>query len=368
MHRIHLMWPELDEEMIEAAIQAWQNEKMVMGESVFKFEEEFAKYIGVKHAISTNSGTTALFLALMGSKLKEKSSILTTPFTFIATSNSIIHANMNPKFADINLNNYLLDPMKSEDLIKNEKIDGIMPVHLYGHPVDMDAFMDLKERYNLLLVEDCAQAHGAEWRGKKVGSIGDFGAFSFYSAKNMTVGGDGGMITTNDDDAAEKIRSLRDCGRKDKYTHIYVGYTARLNTANAAIGRVQLKRLDKWNERRREIAKLYRKLLNDVEEIVLPPEDTYGKSVYHLFVIRTKNGEREKLKEFLNKNDIEVGIHYPLANHMQPVYQKLFGFKGGEYPNSEVAAANVLSLPMYPGLKDDEVKYVSEKIREFYGR
>ncbi len=368
MTRIHLMWPELDKEMIEAAIQAWQNEKMVMGESVFKFEEEFARYVGVKHAISTNSGTMALSLALLGSKLKNGSKVLTTPFTFIATSNSIIHANMMPIFADIKLENYILDPQESEKILRKDKVGGIMPVHLYGHPADMDAFMELKEKYNLVLVEDCAQAHGAEWKGKKLGSIGDFGAFSFYSAKNMTVGGDGGMVTTNDDEAAEKIRSLRDCGRKDKYTHIYVGYTARLNTANAAIGRVQLRRLDKWNERRREIADLYCRLLGDVEEITLPPKDTYGKSVYHLFVIRTKNGERDKLKKYLNDNDIEVGIHYPMANNQQPVYQELFGFRGGEFPNSEEAARNVLSLPMYPGLKDDEVKYVSERIKEYYGR
>ena len=368
MSKIHLMWPELDKEMIDAAIQAWQNEKMVMGESVFKFEEEFARYIGVKHAISTSSGTMALSLALMGSKLSNNNNILTTPFTFIATSNAIIHANMNPVFADINLNNYLLDPKNSEEYLKANNTDGMMPVHLYGHPLDMDKFMELKEKYNLILVEDCAQAHGAEWKGKKVGSIGDFGAFSFYSAKNMTVGGDGGMVTTNDDDAAEKIRSLRDCGRKDKYTHIYVGYTARLNTANAAIGRVQLKRLDAWNERRREIANMYRNLLADVEEIALPPEDTHGKSVYHLFVIRTKKGERDKLKQYLNENNIETGIHYPLSNNMQPVYQELLGFKGGEFPNSEEAAKNVLSIPMHPGLKNDEVKYVAEKIREYYGR
>ncbi len=368
MGKIHLMWPELDEEMINAAVDAWHNEKMVMGESVFKFEEEFARYIGVKHAISTSSGTMALFLALVGSQLKEGSKVLTTPFTFIATSNAIIHAAMRPIFADINLGDYLLDPEKSDVVLKTANAGGIMPVHLYGRPVNMDAFMELKEKYGLVLVEDCAQAHGAEWDGKKVGSIGDFGAFSFYSAKNMTVGGDGGMVTTNDDDAAEKIRSIRDCGRKDKYTHIYVGYTARLNTANAAIGRVQLRRLDSWNERRRQIADMYRSLLSDVEEITLPPGDTKGKSVYHLFVIRTKNGEREKLKKFLNNNGIEVGIHYPIANHMQPVYMDLFGFKGGEYPNSEEAAKNVLSLPMYPGLKDDEVKIVSEKVREYYGR
>ena len=370
MNKIPLAMPVIDEEMIDAAMNALQNEMLVMGESVHKFEEDFARFIGTKEAVSTNSGTMALFLATVGAGIEKGDNVLTTPFTFIATSNAVIHAGARPVFSDISLKDYLLDPEKAEERLKKEDVKAIIPVHLYGKPANMDAFMELRERYGIPIIEDACQAHGAYYGSKRVGSIGDFGTFSFYSIKNMTVGGDGGMVTLNDEDIAEKLRSIRDCGRKGKYEHIYVGYTARLNTVNAAIGRVQLKRLDSWNERRRHIASIYRDSLKDVEEIVLPPEDDEkSKSVYHLFVIRTKkDGEREKLMQFLKENGIGVGIHYPMANHMQPVYREMFGFRGGEYPNSEIAAANVLSLPMFPLLKDDEAKYVAEKVREFYGR
>ena len=367
MGKIHLAMPVIDNEMIESAINALQNEKLVMGESVFKFEEEFARYIGTKEAVSTNSGTMALFLSILGTNIEKNKKIITPAFTFIATSNAVIHANRTPILSDIRLEDYLLDPSLTEKRMSGD-VGAVIPVHLYGHPADMDRFMEIKEKYGVKIIEDSAQAHGAEYKGKKVGSIGDFGAFSFYSIKNMTVGGDGGMVTFNNEETAEKLRSIRDCGRKTKYEHVYIGYTARLNTVNAAIGRVQLRKIDSWNERRREIAELYRKELKDVEEIVLPPKDNNTKSVYHLFVIRTKNGERDRLKEYLKKNDIETGIHYPIANHLQPVYRELLGYKEGDFPNSEIAAKNVLSLPMYPLLKDDDVKIVSEKIREYYGR
>ncbi len=368
MAKIHLAMPVIDGEMIEAAVNALQNEKLVMGESVFKFEEEFARYIGTKEAVSTNSGTMALFLSVIGANLKSDEKVITPPFTFIATSNAVLHANRIPVFADIDLSTYLLDPQKTEEILKKERVGAILPVHLYGKPAEMDRFMELKEKYGVTIIEDCAQAHGAIYHGKKVGSIGDFGAFSFYSIKNMTVGGDGGMVTLNDEDIAEKLRSIRDCGRKTKYEHIYVGYTARLNTVNAAIGRVQLKKLDSWNERRREIADIYRRNLGDVEEIVLPPKDDYGVSVYHLFVIRTRNGDRDSLREYLSTSGIETGIHYPIPNHLQPVYRDLLPYKEGDFPASEIAAQNVLSLPMHPLLKDDDVKYVAEKIRAYYRR
>ncbi len=368
MGKIHLAMPVIDEEMIDAAVNALQNEKLVMGESVFKFEEEFARYIGTKEAVSTNSGTMALFLSVVGASLKSEEKVITPPFTFIATSNAVLHANRIPVFADIDLDTYLLDPKKTEEVLKEEKVGAIIPVHLYGKPAEMNKFMELKEKYGVTIIEDCAQAHGAIYYGKKVGSIGDFGAFSFYSIKNMTVGGDGGMVTLNDEDIAEKLRSIRDCGRKTKYEHIYVGYTARLNTVNAAIGRVQLRKLDSWNRRRREIADIYRRHLQDVEEIVLPPGDDDSQSVYHLFVIRTKKGEREDLREYLAKNGVETGIHYPIPNHLQPVYRELFSYKEGDFPNSEIAAKNVLSLPMHPMLHHDDVKFVAEKIREYYGR
>ena len=366
MGKVYLAMPVIDDEMIEVAVNALQNEKLVMGESVFKFEEEFARYIGTKEAVSTNSGTMALFLSVVGASIEKEKKVIAPAFTFIATSNAVIHANMTPALVDISLNDYLLSVEDTEKRLKKGDVGAIIPVHLYGHPADMDSFLDLKEKYGVKIIEDCAQAHGALYRGKKVGSIGDFGAFSFYSIKNMTVGGDGGVVTLNNEDIAEKLRSIRDCGRKTKYEHIYVGYTARLNTVNAAIGCVQLKKLDSWNERRREIADIYRKELRDVEEIALPPEDGNTKSVYHLFVIRSK--DRENLRNYLNEKEIETGIHYPIPNHLQPVYREMFSYKEGEFPNSETAAREVLSLPMHPLLTDDNVKFVAEKIREYYGR
>lgn len=370
MNNIPPARPVMDKEMIENAVYALRNEMISMGESVYKFEEEFARFIGTKEAVSTNSGTMALLLSVIGAGIEKGEKVLTTPFTFIATSNAVIHAGAMPVFADISLKDYLLDPSKAEKELKKGGIKAIIPVHLYGKPADMERFMELKERYGVNIIEDACQAHGAYYGSKRAGSMGDFGTFSFYAIKNMTVGGDGGMVTLNDEDVAKKLRSIRDCGRKGKYEHIYVGYTARLNTVNAAIGRVQLRKLDSWNERRRHIASIYREKLKDVEEIVLPPEDDHdSKSVYHLFVIRTKKeGERDKLREYLKENGIGTGIHYPVANHMQPIYRDMFGYRGGEYPESERAAPNVLSIPMFPLLKDDEVGYVAEKIREFYGR
>jgi len=368
MKKIPLAMPVIDQEMIDAAAEALQNEMLVMGESVHRFEEEFARFTGTKEAVSTNSGTMALFLALKGSEIKSGDRVLTPTFTFVATSNSVIHAGGRPVFADISPDDYLLDPEKAGERLKKGDVKALMPVHLYGKPVDMDRFMELREEYGIPLIEDACQAHGAYYGNRRAGSMGDFGTFSFYSIKNMTVGGDGGMVTLNDEDIAGKLRSIRDCGRKGKYEHIHIGYTARLNTINAAIGRVQLRKLDSWNERRRHLADIYRKSLSDVEEIVLPPEDGKSKSVYHLFVIRTLEGERDRLIGFLKENGVGAGIHYPIANHMQPVYREMFGYEGGEFPDSEKAATSVLSLPMYPLMDDDDAKYVSEKVREFYGR
>jgi perosamine synthetase len=217
MNKIPLAMPVIDDEMIDASVNALRNEMLVMGESVHKFEEEFARFIGTKQAVSTNSGTMALTLAVIGAGIEKGHKVLTTPFTFIATSNAVIHAGAKPVFADISIRDYLLDPEKAEKELKKGDIKGIIPVHLYGKPADMDRFIDLKERYGVKIIEDACQAHGAYYGNKRTGSIGDFGTFSFYSIKNMTVGGDGGMVTLNDEDIAEKLRSIRDCGRKGKY-------------------------------------------------------------------------------------------------------------------------------------------------------
>lgn len=351
--KIPLMNPAFTEEMEDAAICALKSERFVLGESVFKFEEEFANYCGTKYAVAVSSGTSALHLSLLS--LGPARKVITTPMSFIATANSILHAGGVPVFADIEEGTGNIDVEK----LSIDGANGIMPVHLYGQPCEMDKILELKEE-GLTVVEDACQAHGAEYKGKKVGSIGDAGCFSFYPSKNMNVGGDGGMVTTNNEEISEKIRKLRDCGRKGKYEHDVVGYTHRLNTVNAAIGLVQLKYLDEWNKKRAKIAGIYRKLLPDK---ILLAEKGHVKHVYHAFVIKV--AKREKLAEHLRDSGIEVGVHYPLPIPLQPIYRELFDYKEGQFPVAEKFCREVLSLPIYPLLSKDEVEFVCEKINEF---
>jgi perosamine synthetase len=363
---IPLSKPVITSEMINVVIQALQNEKLVMGESVYKYEEELAQYFGVKYAVTTNSGTHALEFALIAIGLKKGDKVITTPFTFIATANSILHSGGEPIFADIKSDTLNIDPNCIKEKL-NSGVKAILPVHLYGYPADMKEIIAIANENNLKVIEDACQAHGAVYNGKKIGTIGSVGCFSFYPSKNITVGGDGGAVVTDDEEIAKTVAKLRDCGRKSKYEHDIIGYTARLNTINAAIGRIQLKYLDQWNEARRKIAETYNRLLSDIEEIILPPSGTLEiKPVYHLYVIRTRY--RDKLKKWLEENGIECGIHYPIPIHLQPIYRKIYGYFGGEYPNSEKASQTVLSLPMHPLLKNDEIKYVSEKIHDFFNK
>lgn len=355
--KIPVAKPPITNKMIEAAIHALQNEFFVMGESVYKFEAEFARYIGTKYAVSVNSGTFALASSLIASGIEKGDKILTTPMSFIATANSVIHAGGIPVFSDIENDTGNIDPNRIK---KNSKdIKGIIPVHLYGNPCDMNKIIEFEEE-GLFVIEDACQAHGAIYKGKKVGGSGDVGCFSFYSIKNMTVGGDGGMVTTNNEEIAEKIRILRDCGRISKYEHSMIGYTARLNTVNAAIGRVQLRYLDEWNEKRRRAAKTYK---DNLPKEVLLREN--GNSVYHIFAIRSN--KRDEIIRHLNENGIATGIHYPIPIHLQPIYKKLFGYKEGYYPISERFSMEVVSLPMFPEITKDEVKFVCEKVGEVVG-
>lgn len=350
---IKLTKPVFTEEMKSAAIEALQNEFFVQGESVYRFEEDFARYIGAKHAVAVSSGTSALSLSMIAMGVEAKDRVLTTPVSFIATANAIIHANGSPVFSDIEKDTGNMDA----DLLKNtESIKGIIPVHLYGNPCNMDKIMELKEK-GLFVIEDACQAHGAEYKGTKAGNIGDIGCFSFYSTKNMTVGGDGGMIVTNNKEIAEKVSRLRDCGRVTKYEHTMIGYTARLNTVNAAIGRIQLKHLETWNKKRIHAANIYRR---NLPADVLLREN--GKCVYHIFGIRSE--KRDEISQYLKENGVSTGVHYPVPIHLQPIYRELFNYKEGEHPVAESFSNEILSLPMYPEITDDEVKFVCEKINE----
>lgn len=359
---IPLAKPVFNKEMERAAIDALWNEHFVLGESVFKFEEEFARYCGVDHAVSVNSGTRALCIALLALEISG-AEVITTPASFVATSNAILHASAMPRFADINLTTYTIDPSKIRSAV-DRKTKAVIPVHLYGYPADIDPIIDAGKR-KLHIIEDACQAHGAFYKNRKVGSLGDVACFSFYPSKNMTVAGDGGMLVTDDEKVAAKAVKLRDCGRESKYVHDVIGYTARLNTVNAAIGRVQLRYLNDWNEKRRRNAQIYDRLLSDVPGLILPPKgNKKTQPVYHLYTVRTKC--RDALKTWLESNGVQCGVNYTLPIHLQPIYKELFGFVEGAFPRSEELCKTCLSIPMYPELTAEEIHFVCEKTHEFF--
>jgi perosamine synthetase len=342
--------PEFTKDMENAAIDALKNEKFVMGESVAKFEEEFARYIGTKYAISVNSGNSALQLSLLSLNIAEESKVITSTNSFIASANCILMTGSKPILCDINYDDGNMD-IKST----NEKPDAIIPVHIYGNPCDLESIKNVSETYKVPIIEDACQAHGAVYEQKKVGSLGDVGCFSFYPTKNMTVCGDGGMVTTNNEEIKNEIESLRDNGRKTRTEHDKLGFTMRLNTVSAAIGRIQLQTLENKNKRRREIASLYKKFLN--EDCMLS-ENPKGVSVYHQIVLKHK--KRDEIFSHLSKNNIGIAIHYPIPIHRQPLYKNL----GYNLPISEKFSNEVVSLPSYPGLEDRDVKVICEKINE----
>ena len=344
---------EFTDEMEEAAVAALRNESFVGGESVSKFEEEFAAYVGTKYAVSVNSGNSALQMSLMALGISNNSKIVTPTNSFIASANCIKMVNAYPILSDIDLKDGSIDIQSI-----NENVDGIIPVHIYGNPCNFDSVKTFAEEQKIPIVEDACQAHGATYKNKKVGSLSDVGCFSFYPTKNMTVGGDGGMATTNNEEISQKITSIRDNGRKTRNEFDKLGFTMRLNTVNASIGRVQLRHLDEKNARRREIVSVYKKNLN--EDCILP-ENEYGKSVYHQIVL--KHEKRDDIRKELTENDIGSAIYYETPIHLQPIYQE-YGYK---LPNSEKFAKEVLSLPSYPSLSNDEILVISECVNKALG-
>ena len=342
---------ELTDEMEEAVINALRNESFVNGESVSKFEEEFARYIGTKYAVSVNSGNSALQLSLMALDIDGNIQKVATPTnSFIASANCIRMTNAQPILTDINARDGGIDVNSI-----TEKVNAIIPVHIYGNPCDFDSVKTFAEEQKIPIIEDACQAHGAIYKNKKVGSLSDVGCFSFYPTKNMTVGGDGGMSTTNNEEIANKIRSIRDNGRNTKNEFDKLGFTMRLNTINAAIGRIQLKHLDEKNSRRREIVSIYKE--NLIEDCILP-ENANGKSVYHQIVIRHEN--RDKIRKELTNNDIGSAIYYEKPIHLQPLYLE-YDYK---LPNSEKFAKEVLSLPSYPSLTNDHLLEICEHVNK----
>jgi len=335
----------------------------ILGPALVNFEKSFAEYNEVKYAFGVASGTDALLLALRAADIKPGDEVITTAFTFFATAEVIAILGAKPVFADIKLDNYNIDP---EDIARKitPRTKAIMPVHLFGLPCNMDPILKLAKEHNLVVIEDCAQAVGSQYKGKKAGSFGDFGCFSFFPTKNLGCCGDGGAIITNREEMAEKIRMLRVHGSKKKYYHEFLGYNSRLDTIQAAILEVKLKHLDEWIESRRSIANFYNSSLRDIV-IQVPEEQIDTFHVYHQYTLRVEN--RDKLVEHLKMKGIGTAIYYPLPLHLQPALKHL-GYKPQTLPNTERACEEVISLPIFPELERREMEEVVNAIREFYAK
>jgi dTDP-4-amino-4,6-dideoxygalactose transaminase len=331
----------------------------ILGEDVLEFERKFAKYNGARFALGVNSGTDALFFSLLSLGISSGDEVIVPVFTYIASAFAVTYTGAKPVFVDINERTYNIDPEKIEKAI-TKKTRAIMPVHLYGQSADMDAITKISKKHGLKIVEDAAQAHGTLYRGKKAGGLGDVGAFSFYPTKNLGAFGDAGMIVTNNEILYEKLKKLRDYGRKSRYEHTSLGYNSRLDSIQAVFLIEKLKMLDQWNQMRIDAAYYYKKLLKGIDGIILPDEERYGKHVYHIFAVRLKN--RDEIQEGLKKSGIASMVHYPVPLHLQGVYKNL-RYKKGDFPIAEKICGQVLCLPIYPHIKREQIEYVCKKLK-----
>jgi dTDP-4-amino-4,6-dideoxygalactose transaminase len=338
--------------------------RFILGDYVEKFEKEFAKYCGVKFAVGVNSGTDALLFSLKALNLSGYE-IITAANTFVATVESIVHAGCKPVLVDVDPDTYNINTHEIKRKITS-KTKAIIPVHLYGQMANMDEILKIAKKYNLYVIEDACQAHGAEYKGKKAGSFGNLACFSFYPSKNLGAYGDGGVIVTNDEKLAETLKKLRDHGSIKKYQHEILGYNSRLDAIQAAILSVKLKHLDKWNRLRIRNANLYNKFLSKIPYVKIPRKLAEAKHVYHLYVIKLEDKSmRDNLRDYLHLKGIECGIHYPIPIHLTEAF-KFLGYQEGDFPITEKCSRTILSLPMYPELKKSEIKYVVEKIKKFF--
>ncbi len=380
----------IKEEADEKVLEILSSAQYIMGENVKEFEKEISEYLGLKHSISVGNGTDALIIALKALGIGEGDEVITTPYTFFATAESISIVGATPVFVDVDIDTYNIDPEKIEEKI-TDKTKAIMPVHIFGQPCDMDSINKIAKKYNLKVIEDACQAIGAEYKGKMIGGISDIACFSFFPTKNLGCAGDGGMIVTNDDKLATICRALRTHGsgadghkayniihniEEDatedesndntvynplKYYNYLIGQNSRLDEIQAAILRIKLRELDKWNNKRRENAIFYNEQLKDTK-LVTPFEDKDVKHVYHLYIIQSEN--RAELVNYLKDNGIATGIYYPVPLHLQKAYKNL-GYKEGDLPNAEYLSHRTFAIPVFPELTDDEKKYIVEKLKEF---
>jgi dTDP-4-amino-4,6-dideoxygalactose transaminase len=377
---------ELKNELVAVFEQALETAAFIGGPMVAGFEEDFGRFCGTRHCVGVGSGTDAVRFALIAAGVKQGDVVVTVPNTFIATAEAITQAGATPDFVDVDERTYNMDPEELRKYLQvrcsvdettgrvfnkrlGKPVTAVVPVHLYGQPADMDPILDLAQRFGLIVIEDACQAHGAEYFSKKknawkkAGSMGKAAAFSFYPGKNLGACGEGGAVTTDDDEIARQVRMLRDHGQSRKYFHDMEGYNGRLDSIQAGILRIKLRHLTVWNERRRECASRYQELLGAAEEgIKLPFEPAWSKAIFHLYVIQVQ--KREELQKHLGEAGIGTGIHYPIPLHLQGAYKSL-GCREGDFPVSEKATAQIVSLPMFPGLTYAQQERIAQQVLEF---
>jgi len=355
-------YAELKGEILPALERVCEKSAFVLGEEVEAFEREFADYCGTPHCVAVSSGTAALHLGLLALGVQEGDEVITSPNTFIATAETITYCGARPVFVDIDPATANLDPTLIERAI-TKRTRAIVPVHLYGRPADMDAIRAIATKHNLLVLEDAAQANGARYRGRRIGSLGQAAAFSFYPPKNLGAYGEGGALTTDDDQIAKFARAARSHGQTARYEHQFVGYNYRMHGFAGAVLRVKLRYLDGWTARRQEVAREYRRLLSGAR-LEMPTDDPRDECVYHQFVIYV--GNRGAVASYLAAQGIETAIHYPKPLHLQQAYSSL-GYPLGTFPHAERACERVLSIPTFPGITAEQIAYVAISIREAVG-
>jgi dTDP-4-amino-4,6-dideoxygalactose transaminase len=347
----------INKEVMPAIRRVLKSGWYVLGDEVNKFEQEFSKYAGTRFGVGVNSGSDALYLAVKALDVSSGDEVITVSHTMISTVDAIARNGARPIFVDVDPSTYVMDASQIEAKI-SKKTKAIIPVHLYGHPVDMAPLTELARKYGLYVIEDACQAHGSRYKGAVVGSIGDIGCFSFYPTKNLGAYGDAGMIVTNNEELANKLKKMRNYGQSKKYYHDFVGINSRLDEMQAAILRIKLRHLNDWNRNRRKLAKLYDGLLHNTEAIT-PIELEYAEHVYHLYVIRLKR--RNELQQYLLKKDIQTLIHYPIPVHLQEAYKI-----ADILPITEKICGEILSLPISPWLKESEIEQVSENLKQYF--
>lgn len=350
----------IKDEVDSAIADVVQSTQFILGAHVAKFEKDFANYCQAKFALGVNSGTSALHLAMLAAGIGPGDEVITVSYTFVATAAAVCYVGARPVFVDIDPSTCNIDVNQIEKAITS-RTKAIMPVHLYGNCADMDSILELARRHNLIVIEDAAQAQGAEYKGRRAGSMGEIACFSFYPGKNLGAYGEAGAIVTNNEEHVELLKQLRDQGQSEKYFHTVVGYNYRMEALQGAVLGVKLKHLDDWNAARRQHAAVYRRELADTGLRMLDEHPDYN-TVHHIFPLFTP--QRDELREHLHAAGVSTGLHYPIPVHLQPGYRHL-GYQEGDLPETERACKEVLSLPMYPELEPDKVLQISEAVREF---